>query len=68
MSIGRLYLWTSLIIQLVKNSPAMCETLAGFPGWEDRDRLSTPVFLGFLCGLAGKESTAMWKTWVRFLD
>ena len=35
VSIGRLYLWTSLIIQLVKNLPAMCETLAGFLGWED---------------------------------
>ena len=34
VSIGRLYLWTSLIIQLVKNLPAMCETLAGFLGWE----------------------------------
>ena len=57
MLIGTLYLWTSLIIQLVKNSPAMCSTLAGFQGWENRDRLSTPVFLGFLCGSAGKEST-----------
>ena len=29
-------------------------------GWEDplrRDRLTTPVFLGFPCGSAGKEST-----------
>ena len=32
-----------------------------------RDRQSTPVFLGFPCGLAGKESTAMRETWVRSL-
>ena len=45
--------------QLVKNPPAMQET----PGdswvrrtcWQ-RERLPTPVFLGFPCGSAGKES------------
>ena len=39
--------------------PAMQETRVRFLGWEDsleRDRLSTPVFLGFPCGSAGKES------------
>ena len=49
----------SLITQLVKNLPAIQETLVQFPGWEDhwrRDRLPTPVFLGFPCGSAGKES------------
>ena len=25
---------------------------------------NTPVFLGFPCGSAGKESSAMWETWV----
>ena len=50
----------SLIAQLVKNRPAMQETL--FNSWVRkipwrRDRLPTPVFLGFLCGSAGKEST-----------
>ena len=37
----------------------MQETLVGFLGREDswrRDRLPTPVFLGFPCGSAGKES------------
>jgi len=29
-----------------------------------RDRLPTPVFLGFTDGSDGKESTAMWDTWV----
>ena len=49
----------SLIAQLVKNMPAMQETLfdswAGKICWR-RDRLPTPVFLGFPCGSAGKES------------
>ena len=30
-----LYLWASLIAQLVKNAPAMQETLVPFLGWED---------------------------------
>ena len=29
------YLWASLIAQLVKNPPAMQETLIGFQGWEN---------------------------------
>ena len=50
----------TLIAQLVKNPPAMQETPVQFLGWEDpleKDRLPTPVFLGFPCGSAGKEST-----------
>ena len=47
----------SLIAQLVKNPPAMQETPAQFLGrkirWR-RDRLPTPVFLGFPCDSAGK--------------
>ena len=42
--------------QLVKNLPAVQETLLRFLGWEDmldRDRLTTPVFLGFPCGSVG---------------
>ena len=38
----------------------MQETPVRFLGWEDplekRDRLPTPIFLGFPCGSAGKES------------
>ena len=48
--------WDSLVTQLVKNPPAMQETPVPFLGWEDpldKDRLPTPVFLGFLCGSAG---------------
>ena len=45
--------------QLEKNPLAMQETLAGFLGQEDpleRDRLPTPVFLGFPDGSVSKES------------
>ena len=46
--------------QLVKNPPAMQETQVnswvGKIHWR-RERLPTPVFLGFPCGPAGKEST-----------
>ena len=54
-----------LLAQLVKNLPAMQETPIRFLGQEDlleRDKLPTPVFLGFPCGSAGKESAAMWQT------
>ena len=57
----------SLLAQLVKNSPAMQETQVWFLGQEDlleRDKLPTPVFLGFPCGSAGKEYAAMWQTWI----
>ena len=49
-----------MVTQLVKNPPAMQETPVQFLGWEDpwrRNRLSTPIFLGFPSGSAGKEST-----------
>ena len=48
----------SLIAQLVKNPPAMQETPVRVLGREDllkRDRLPTPVFLGFPCGSDGKD-------------
>ena len=49
-----------LIVQLVKNPPTMQETSVQFLGgvipWR-RDRLPTPVFLGFPDGSDGKEST-----------
>ena len=38
----------SLVAQLVKNQPAMCETWVQSLGWEDplgKERLPTPVFL-----------------------
>ena len=49
----------SLVAQLVKNLPATQETPVWFPvrkiRWR-RDRLPTPVFLGFPGGSNGKES------------
>ena len=45
--------------QMVNNLPAMQETQVQSLGWEDsleRDRLPTPVFLGFPSGSDGKES------------
>ena len=50
----------SLVAQLVKNPPAMQETPV-FYSWVRkvpwrRDRLPTPVFLGFPGGSVGKES------------
>ena len=51
--------WASLIVQLVKNL-LQCRR-PWLDSWVEkihwrRDRLPTPVFLGFPCGLAGKES------------
>ena len=52
--------WASLIAQLVKKICLQCRR-PGFNSWVRkicwrRDRLSTPLFLGFSCGSAGKES------------
>ena len=52
--------WASLVAQLVKNPPAMQENQ--FNSWVkkihwSRDRLPTPIFLGFPGDPAGEEST-----------
>ena len=56
-----LTLGASLVAQLVKNLPAVQETLVRFLGQKDLlekgDRLSIPVFLGFPGDSDGKEST-----------
>ena len=54
--------WTLLmVVQLVKNLPAIWRPLFNFwvgkIHWR-RDRLLTPVFLGFLSGSVGKEFTS----------
>ena len=53
------YSWASLVAQLVKNLPAMqgpqFDSWVGEICWK-RDRVPTPVFLGFSCGSADKES------------
>ena len=58
---NKIHLWASLIAQLVKIPPVMQETLPWFNSWVrkihwGRDRLLTPVFLGFPYDSAGKES------------
>ena len=50
----------SMIAQMVKNLPAMKETLVWFLGWEDlleKGQAAHSSLLGFPCGSAGKEST-----------
>ena len=65
-----LYLWASLIAQLVKNPPAMQETLVPFLGWEDPldkagvDRLPLQYSWAPLVAQLIKNSPAMWETWV----
>ena len=52
--------WAFLVAQLIKNLPAMQETPVQFLGQEDpleKDRLPTPVFLGFPGGSDEKEFT-----------
>ena len=42
-----IYMWASLVAQLVKNPPAMWETWVRFLGWEDpleKGKATTPVF------------------------
>ena len=56
-----------LVVQLLKNLPAMQETLVQFLDQEDplrRDRLPTPVFLGFPGGSDSKDPPAMLEAWV----
>ena len=51
--------WASPIAQLIKNPPAMQETLVQLLGWEgplEKGWLPPPAFLGFPSGSAGKES------------
>ena len=59
--------WASLIAQLVKNPPAMQETLVHSSVrkicWR-RDRLPTAVFLGFPVAQLVKNPHAMQETWV----
>ena len=55
--------------QFVKYLPSihLQETLVQFLGWEDlveKDKLPTPVFLGFPCGSAHKESACNMGDWI----
>ena len=58
-----------MIAQLIKNPPAIRETLVQFLGQEEpwrRDRLPTPAFWGFPCGSASacNEGDLGWYPWV----
>ena len=66
------WLWASLLVQLVKNLPAMQETLVRFLGWEvlwRRDRLPYPLHYcwGSLVAQLVKNPPAVQETWVRSL-
>ena len=57
----------SLIAQLVKNLPAMQETLVRSLGWEDplgKREATTPVFLGLPVAQLVKNLPVMQETWV----
>ena len=59
MEISKGKVGASLVARMVKNPPAMQETPVRYLGLGDpleKDRLPTPVFLGFPGGSAGKES------------
>ena len=60
----------ALVAWTVKNLPAMQETR--FDSWVRkipwrRDRLPTPIFLGFLVAQTVKNLPAMWEAWVQSL-
>ena len=55
-----------LVAQLVKNPPAMQDSFLGREDPWRRDRLPTPVFLGFPGGSDGN-LPAVWETWLQAL-
>ena len=62
--------WASLLPQVVKNPPVRQETPDRFLDQEDhwrRDRLPTPVFLGFPVSQLVKNLPAMQENWVQSL-
>ena len=57
------YSWASFVAQLEKNPPAVQDTWVGKIPWR-RDRLPTPVFLGFPLAQVVRNLPAMQETWV----
>ena len=58
--LGIQYIYTSLVAQLVKNPPAIQETLVQFLDWEDllvKGQTTIPIFLSFPGGSDDIEST-----------
>ena len=64
-----IYYRASLIAQLVKNPPAIQETLVRFLGWEDGEVLGYPLQYSWssLVAQLVKNPPAMLETWVRSL-
>ena len=62
---------TSLVAQLVKNSPVMQETPVQFLGWEDSrgEGIGYPLQYSWASLVAQmvKSPPTMWETWVQFL-
>ena len=59
--------WPSLIAQLVKNLPAMQDTLVQFLGWEDpleKEEATLKYFWASLVAQLVKNLPAVWETWV----
>ena len=60
--------WASLVAQLVKNLPAMQETLVQFLGWEDspEEGIGHPLQCSSASLVAQmvKNLPEMWETWV----
>ena len=68
--LGNITWRASPVAQLVKNQPAMQDTLVRFLGQKvplEKDRLPTPVFFGFPGGSDVKNLPAMWEAWVQSL-
>ena len=59
-----MYSTASLIAQLLKNLPAMQETLARFLGWEDPLGYPLQYSWASLVAQLVKNPPAMWETWV----
>ena len=60
------FIGDSLIAQLVKNPPAIQETLVRFRGWEDGEVLGYPLQYSWVSLVAQlvKNPPVMWETWV----
>ena len=65
------YSWASLVAQLVKNPPAMQETLVQFLGWENPLEMGlathSSILWASLVAQLVKNPPAMWETWVQSL-
>ena len=59
---GSVYLFTSLVAQTVKNTPAMWETLVQSLGWEDARRRAWPTHSSILAWRIPMDRGAWWTT------